>query len=234
MKYKKIALVMAMHEEAVPLIEYFGLKKEAFYNPIEIYTNNIKSIILSLNGKSIEHGVDNIGSQAASINAFVVIDKYKPDLVINCGTSGGFSAKNIEIGDVFIAKDKVCYHDRRIPIPGGYEPYGVGNYPVIDSKFLAKKFKLKQGIISTGDAFDFTKMDLKMMQKNNASVKEMEAAAIAWVCSLNQIDFTAIKAITDFVDEPETTSDLFLKNLQLASKNLKEKVVQIVEYLLVH
>jgi 5'-methylthioadenosine/S-adenosylhomocysteine nucleosidase len=220
MKYKRIAIVMAMHEEAVPLIEYFSLKKDAIYNPIEVYSNKNKSIILSLNGKSIEHGVDNIGSQAAAINAFVIIDKYKPDLIINCGTSGGFSEKKANIGDVYIAKDKVCYHDRRIPIPGGYEPYGVGNYTVINSDNIAKMFDIKQGVISTGDAFDFTETDLKMMNENNAVVKEMEAAAIAWVCSLYKVDFTAIKAITDFVDKPETTSELFLKNLALASTNL--------------
>jgi len=233
MKYNRIAIVMAMQEEAMPLINYFDLKKDAFYNPIEVFTNQNKSIILSLNGRSLEHDVDNIGSQAASINTFVVIDKYQPDLIINCGTSGGFSEKNAEIGDVFIADDKVCYHDRRIPIPGGYKPYGIGNYPVINSDILAKKFNLKQGVISTGDAFDFTETDLRMMKENNAVVKEMEAAAIAWVCSLYKVDFTAIKAITDFVDRPETTSELFLKNLAMASANLKDKVVNIINYLLI-
>ena len=68
------------------------------------------------------------------------------------------------------------------------------------------------------------------MKQNNVEVKEMEAAAIAWICSLYNVDFTAIKAITDFVDVPETTSDDFLSNLEIASKNLKEKVIDIIDY----
>lgn len=233
MRYKKIALLMAMHEEAEPLIEFFNLKKDAYYNPIEVYSNTDKSLILSLNGHSKEHNIDNIGSQAASINAFVVINNYKPDLIINCGTAGGFSEKNAKIGDVFIATDMVCYHDRKISISKDFAEYGSGNYKVIDSDLIARKFNLKQGIISTGDSFDITDNDLLTMKQNNTAVKEMEAAAIAWVCLIHNTDFTAIKAITDFVDKPETTSELFLKNLSIASISLKEKIVGIVEYLLI-
>lgn len=232
MKYSRIALVFAMHDEALPMIKHFGLGKINDLNPIEIYCNEDKSLIISLNGKSIEHGVDNIGSQAASINAYAIINNYKPDLIINCGTAGGFYKKNAKIGDVFIANKRVCFHDRRIPIPGGYEEYGIGNYTVINSDFLAQKFDLKQGVISTGDAFDISEADSRIMQQNNVEVKEMEAAAIAWVCSIYNIDFTAIKAITDFVDLPETTSQDFLSNFEIASNNLKEKVIKVIDYLM--
>ncbi len=233
MKYKKIALVMAMHEEALPIIDYFGLEKASstFY-PIEIYTNKNESLILSLNGKSEEYKVDNIGSQAATLNTFVVINNFHPNLVINCGTAGGFSSKKAKIGDVYIAQDKVIYHDRRISIPGGYSEYGMGSYKVIDSYDISKKFGLKQGLISTGDSFDLSVEDLRIMTDNSVDIKEMEAAAVAWVCSLHNTDFTAIKAVTDFVDLPETTSELFLNNMELAAGNLRNKIVGITEYLL--
>ncbi len=232
MKYNKIAILMAMKQEALPLIKYFRLKKIGFYNPIDVYANEDKSLLLSLSGQSQEYGIDNIGSQAATLNTFVVINNFSPDLVINCGTAGGFKSKNAKIGDVYISKDRVLYHDRRISLPGGYREYGFGNYNVINSDLLAKKFKLKQGIISTGDAFDLNKNDLKIMQENDVEVKEMEAAAIAWVCQLYNIDFIAIKAITDFIDEPEKTSMDFMNNLDLASKRLKEKIIEIIDDLL--
>lgn len=230
MKYNRIALLFAMYDEALPLINYFDLKKIEVINPIEVYSNSDKSLIISLNGKSKEHGVDNIGSQAAAINAFVIINNFQPELIINCGTAGGFSKKNANIGDVFIADKKVCYHDRRIPIPGGYEEYGLGNYKVINSDLISQKFNLKQGVISTGDSFDISEADKRIMQQNNVEVKEMEAAAIAWVCSLYNVDFTAIKAITDFVDLPEKTSKDFLSNLEIASNKLKEKVIEVIGY----
>jgi len=236
MKYDKIALVMAMREEAMPIIEYFGLKKidsgsMLKLQPLDIYSNEDESLILSLNGKSKEYGVDNIGSQAATLNSYIVISNFHPDLVINCGTSGGFASKNTNIGDVFIAKDKVIYHNRRISIPGGYTEYGIGSFPVMDSNKLAEIFDLKQGLISTGDAFDLSDADMATMTKNDVDIKEMEAAAVAWVCMLYNTDFTAIKSVTDFVDLPETTSELFLHNMELASNNLKTKIVDIVRYL---
>jgi len=231
MKYNTIAIVMAMEEEALPLIEHYALKKIQFHNPVTVYGNNDLSLILSLNGKSIEYKIDNIGSQAAAINTHIVIEKYDPDLIINCGTAGAFKSKNTKIGDVFIADKCVCYHDRRISLPGGYEEYGYGNYRVINSDIIAEKFDLKQGIISTGDAFDAGIEDLNIMKKNNVDVKEMEAAAIAWVCQLNNVDFTALKVITDFVDEPHKTGDDFLTNLNLASKKLKDKTIELVDYL---
>ena len=222
---------MAMEEEALPIIDYYALKRMQFHNPVTVYGNDDLSLILSLNGKSIEYKVDNIGSQAAALNTHIVIDNYHPELVINCGTAGGFKYKNAKIGDVYIADKCICYHDRRIPLPGGYEEYGYGNYKVINSDILAEKFNLKQGIISTGDAFDAGIEDLITMKKNDVDVKEMEAAAIAWVCQLNNIDFTALKAITDYVDEPHKTGNDFLSNLNLASEKLKEKTIELIDYL---
>ena len=232
LKYKKIALLMAMKGEAEPLIKHYNLKQIAFHNPIIVYANTDKSLLLLLNGFDKEHQVDNIGTQAATLNAFVAINKYKPDLIINCGTAGGFDSQGGEIADVYIAYQKICFHDRRIALPGGFAAYGEGNYPILNSDFLAEKFALKQGVISSSDALDYTEIDMEIMQKNNTAVKEMEAAAIAWVCHINKQKFTAIKAITDIVDGKHATSDEFLANFKKAAEALKEKVVLVVDYLL--
>lgn len=222
---------MAMKGEALPLINHYNLKRIAYHNPIEIYGNETKSILICLNGKSEKHGIDNIGTQAATLNAFITITNYQPDLIINCGTAGGFISKGAKIGDTYIASEKICFHDRRIDLPGGFKEYALGNYPVLNSDFLAKKFNLKQGIISSSDALDYTEKDLEIFHKNNASVKEMEAAAIAWVCELHNQEFTAIKTITDIVDSEHCTSEEFLKNFEMASHALKENMIKILDYL---
>ena len=224
---------MAMQGEADPIIKYFGLKEIAFHNPVRVFANEDQSLILSLNGTDAKHKVDNISTQAATLNAHIVIQNYKPDLIINCGTAGGFISKGGKIGDVYIATEKICFHDRRIDLPGGFKAYAKGNFPCINSDELAAKTQLKQGIISSSDALDFTETDTKIMQENNASVKEMEAAAIAWVCEINQVPFTAIKAITDIVDGPHATGEEFLKNFEMASFALKEKMLEILNFLLV-
>tara|TARA_B110000908_G_scaffold70732_1_gene85339 strand:+ start:664 stop:1380 length:717 start_codon:yes stop_codon:yes gene_type:complete len=231
-KYEKIALIMAMEGEALPIIKHYNLKKIAYHNPIEVYANKSETIILSLNGKSKEHGIDNIGTQAATLNAHITIQNYSPDLIINCGTAGGFLSKGAKIGDTYIATEKICFHDRRIDLPGGFKEYALGNYPVLNSDFLAAKFNLKQGIISSSDALDYTQIDMAIFHKNNAAVKEMEAAAIAWVCRINNQKFTAIKTITDIVDGEHCTSKEFLQNFEMASFALKKSIVKVLDYLL--
>ncbi len=43
-----------------------------------------------------------------------------------------------------------------------------------------------------------------MMKENSASVKDMEAAAIAWVCSLSNTPFFCVKVCSDIVDRDES------------------------------
>ena len=51
----------------------------------------------------------------------------------------------------------------------------------------------------------------------------MEAAAVAWVCALNEVPFTALKVTTDLVDGEITTEEEFVTNLQYASNRLSER-----------
>lgn len=70
------------------------------------------------------------------------------------------------------------------------------------------------------------------MADNEASVKDMEAAAIAWVAELSKTPFFALKVVTDIVDGDRPTQDEFLENLSAASKSLQEKLPKIVEFVM--
>jgi nucleoside phosphorylase len=52
-----------------------------------------------------------------------------------------------------------------------------------------------------------------MIARSGAHVKDMEAAAIAWVASLLDIPFLGVKSITDLVDGAHPTADQFTQNL---------------------
>ena len=55
---------------------------------------------------------------------------------------------------------------------------------------------------------------------NDATVKEMEAAAIAEVAAHFDIPFLAVKSVTDIVDGGVATAEEFLANLASASKGI--------------
>ena len=69
------------------------------------------------------------------------------------------------------------------------------------------------------------------MIENDASVKEMEAAAIAWVTGFSKTPFFAIKVITDIVDGDRPTQDEFMENLSTAAKSLQDTIPRVIEYI---
>ena len=69
-----------------------------------------------------------------------------------------------------------------------------------------------------------------MMLENDASVKDMEAAAIAYVCELAGVPFFALKVVTDIVDGDRTTQEEFFENLAAASASLQDKIPKVIEF----
>ena len=129
--------------------------------------------------------------QPLRLSCYVAIQAFKPDLIISAGTAGGFKSAGGEIADVYISS-KCVFHSRRIPDSGtGYSEYGFGHYRSPPLEILANQVKCKIGVISTSDSLDFTPKDLQIMRGEGASIKEMEAAAIACKFLLKPILFSS-------------------------------------------
>jgi len=229
-KIEKIGIVFAMKGEALATIHHFNLERINGNYPVELYGNAENKIVVSLNGTCSFTGVDNVGTQAATLNTYVLINEVNPDIVINAGTAGGFAHSGAKIGDVYIGTNRVVYHDRRIPLPK-FDEYGIGNYGLINTDYLAKQIGIKQGIISTGNSLDYVDRDLQLMKMSNASLKDMEAASVAWVCQLLNKTFIPIKSVTDMVDGGIPTEVEFKANFNLATKNLNLKLIQLIDFI---
>lgn len=234
---KNIAIIMAMGQEATPIVGGLSMTpaEGGFDNhlPFEIYkkVTNETEINLIISGKDKTYNVDNVATQPATLAAYATIDKLNPDFLINAGTAGGFKEKGSSIGTVYISNGYIKYHDRRIPI-SGFSEYGIGSYPSASVSKLTRDLNLKPGIVSTGNSLDMCKRDLAIIQKNEADVKDMEAAAIAWVATLYGKPFIALKAITDLIDTDIPTQEEFMKNINTASNNLSKAVIEVVNYCL--
>lgn len=68
------------------------------------------------------------------------------------------------------------------------------------------------------------------MRANDASVKDMEAAAIAWTCQLNETPHFGVKVVTDIVDGHRPTEEEFLENLHTAARQLEQALSRIIDY----
>ena len=81
------------------------------------------------------------------------------------------------------------------------------------NKLDKNEFKIKIGTIASGDIFcTELQMKNKIRNKFNADAIEMEGAAIAQVCKLDNIPFIIIRSISDKPNgNNEITFDKFLK-----------------------
>jgi 5'-methylthioadenosine nucleosidase len=72
--------------------------------------------------------------------------------------------------------------------------------------------------------------DMQIMNKHGAAVKEMEAAAIAWVAQLFRKPMFCVKAVTDIVDGDRATQEEFLENLNAAAAALQQTLPKVLEF----
>lgn len=233
---KTIVVIYAMAAEAAPLVAHLNLEKsekKRFPNgaPFIVYSGSHDGITVDvvIPGKDEVHGVDNVGTVPSAVLTYAAIDAFKPDVIINAGTAGGFKAKGAAIGDVYIATH-VANHDRRILLPG-FEKYGIGEVAALSSQGLIDACGLKEGRVTTGNSFDMSAEDKEYIEASGAVVKDMECAGVAWVAKTFGIPIIAIKSITDIVDGGRPTQEEFLENLHAAATSLQKTVPAVVSYI---
>uniref|UniRef100_A0A2P2L7E7 Phosphorylase family protein n=1 Tax=Rhizophora mucronata TaxID=61149 RepID=A0A2P2L7E7_RHIMU len=231
-----ILIVMAMQTESMPVVNKFQLKED----PDSVFPEGVPwvryhgvykdlNINLVWGGKDPALGVDSVGTVSASLVTYAAIQALKPDLIINAGTAGGFKAKGACIGDVFLVSD-AAFHDRRIPIPV-FDLYGVGLRQGFSTPNLLKELNFKIGKLSTGDSLDLSSHDEEAIMANDATVKDMEGAAVAYVADLFKVPVIFVKAVTDIVDGDKPTAEEFMQNLAAVTAALDQAVTQIVDFI---
>jgi 5'-methylthioadenosine nucleosidase len=185
-------------------------------------------VIVAVAGKHARFGADAIGTIPAALLAHTAIDRFSPRLVINAGTAGGFVRRGAAIGDVYIGDEVTVFHDRRIPLDG-FRAMGLGHFPIHTPRALAETLGLKVGIVSTGDSLDCTDEDDRQMASLGATLKDMEAASIAYVCEHRKVPLLLLKSVTDLVDVHEaSTAEQFLANYRMATERLAAALVRVV------
>lgn len=236
-KIKNVVIAVAMEEEASPFVSHLGLEADDDFfppeTPFKAFRGDHKGCALTVvtNGQDSVYGtgMQNVGTVPASLATFLALQKAKDtDLLVNAGTCGGFGAKGAAVGDVYVTTG-VAHHDRRIPIPP-YVPYGVGALECTPAAGLAAVLGAKTGVCTTGNSLDSVEADNELMRANDASVKDMEAAAIAWTCALHNTPHFGIKVVTDIVDGDKPTEEEFMENLASAAKSLQTALPKVIDY----
>lgn len=156
-----------------------------------------------------------IGKINAAHKTTELIYLHKPKCILNLGTAGSHKYKTHELIEctAYVQKDMDI-------TPLGF-PLGQTPLDHIPGKIESETItNLKKGICGTGDVFEIGQPKLA------CDLVDMEAYAIAKVCKKMNVNFTAIKYITDGSD-PHSKEDWF-KNLRPAAEALLKIYHEIV------
>ena len=190
-----------------------------------------------LHGKKVAIAKCGVGKVFAAICAEAMIIKYAPKLIVNTGV-GGALAKGLQTADTVIA-DRLCQHDMDTSPLG--DPKGlISGINVIyfdaDSRAVeilkksADELSLSSfvGTVASGDKFIASKEDKeRIVTEFSAIACEMEGAAIAHTCFVNNTAFAVVRAISDSADGDATMD--YPSFLPIAAKNSTALTLALVK-----
>lgn len=232
---ERVALLFAMHAEADPIADRLGLGvPQPLRNGLPAMLRQGRcgavEIHLCTHGVDPEHGVDRIGTETATLVAWLLAERCRPDLLVNAGTCGGFAVRGGEIGRTYLAGEAFLYHDHHVPIPG-FDAFGTARIPARRFEPVRALLELERGPVSSGAALTTNDVERAFFEREGVVAKDMEATAIAAVARDLDLPFLALKTVTDLVDHPEPSQDAFQRNLAASTARLTDRLERLIRHL---
>lgn len=172
----------------------------------------------TLSGTPVVVAQCDVGMVNAAAHTQLMIDRFSVRCVVNTGVAGSLDA-SIDIGDIVVATDAVNH-----VMDVGNLGYAPGQTPGLSTLAFPADEALRraaeaaagelgiqtwEGRVASGDVFVREDADKeRIADEFDASCCEMEGAAIAQVCWLNDVPFAIVRAIsdkadgTDYIDYP--------------------------------
>ena len=150
-----------------------------------------------------------VGKVNAAVGTQIMIDLFKPDVVINSGIAGSLN-KRLTVGDIVVSSD-VVEHDINCTELG--DPRGMiwftdeKRIDIPADKDYADKLveccqnlgsHVRVGRIATGDIFITYRSKREFIAfEFDALCCEMEGGAVGHVCYMNKVPFVILRSISD-------------------------------------
>ena len=229
MKRYDIGIIGAMDAEVNTLISHLGKYTSERFGSVTFHTGE-------LYGKRVVVAKCGIGKVFAALCAEAMIVRYNPRLVVNTGVGGALATGLLPL-DVVIA-DRLCQHDMDTSPLG--DPKGLVSginlvyfeadrraREILLSAAIDMRLRARVGTVASGDRFVALAKDKAEITRDfGADVCEMEGAAIAQVCHVNETPFAVIRAISDSADGSAEMD--YAKFLPEAAKSSSELTLALI------
>lgn len=167
----------------------------------------------TLNKKPVVVMLSGVGKGNAAMSTTILLEHFHLHAVVNVGTAGGLKQEQ-EILDAVVS-ERVVQHDFDTSPVDGEEGYGLyfdADHDLIDLCMIALR-KLDvcthRGLIASGDQFVAEKEQLERLYTlyPNAVCAEMEAGAIAQVCTHYKVPFVVLRSLSDVAPKEDSHMD---------------------------
>lgn len=202
----EIALAYAMSGEVESLLDSAGARLRETVCGVPVY--DVEDGILAYAG--------GVGKVNAAMSAQLVIDRCRPDWILNAGVAGCF--QDLPVGTVVLAEDFV-QHDVDTTPTG--DPIGLVStvnrlsFPTDEPERMkriltALGVEFAAGRAATGDVFMTRGSRADWVARTFSPLLcEMEGGAIAQVCLRNGVRFTALKSVSDRLAAENSAGEYF-------------------------
>jgi adenosylhomocysteine nucleosidase len=229
----KIAVIGAMEEEV-------ELLRKAITSPQTTVIANIEYIEGSIENHEVILVKSGIGKVNAAMATTILLEKFRPDVVLNTGSAGGFD-ETLEVGAIVISSE-VRHHDVDLTVFG----YEYGQVPKLPAAYAGDEKLVKLavaavdeigehehaiGLIASSDTFMSNPSHVEKVRELFPQIiaAEMEAAAVAQVCHQFETPFVVIRALSDIAGKEATMS--FEEFLPVAALHSTQVILRVISNL---
>ena len=229
----KTGIIGAMDEEVAALKEALTEEKVQTIAGMEFHEGK-------LDGMNAVVVKCSLGKVNAAACAQILISVFGADQIINTGVAGSLDAR-IDIGDIVVSTEAVQHDMDGTPlgVARGVIPYSdLFAFPADEEmrksavqavKTVAPDVHVFEGRVCSGDQFIASHAQKEaIISEFGGLCCEMEGAAIAQVCCLNETPFVIIRAISDKADDSEEMAYNEFKKIAA------ERCAAIVRYMITH
>ena len=225
MKYK-VGIVCAIDRETRPVLSHLQDQVVSKKAMLEVYEGKIEGIDAAV----LSCGVCKVN---AAIATQILIDTYDCNVILNGGTAGGIDAQ-LHVFDTVVTVES-AYWDVAENILIEYHPNMESIFFQAEEKLLSlvrkaaagSKEKIVFGRTMTGEMFIDQEKRHEIKARFQPLTVDMETAAIAHVCYVNEVPFVAVRTISD--TEEESGEGNFEQNCNRASERSAEFIREILK-----
>ncbi len=209
--------VVAMEKEAAPILEVMRVRRFLNFCGKRVLTGELYGVRCGV-------VVCGVGKVNAAMGTQIAIDELGAEVIINVGVAGGLNG-SLEVGKIYEISHAVQYDFDLTQLNGTK----IGTLDECKENFLAldalSLYPLKK--LATGDRFNDSAEDFKLLTELGADIRDMEGASVAQVCMHAKVELRAYKVISDLAGSGSTTEQ-YMKNLAVCADTLKRELKNIV------